>query len=209
MTGNTILIIAPHTDDGELGCGGTIARLVGEGKEVFYAAFSIAEDSVPEGLRKDILRDELHEAVSVLGINPQNLIVYDYKVRKFTGFRQSILEDMVELNKLVIPKTVFVPSRNDRHQDHGVISSEGFRAFKRCTVLGYELPWNNDGFPAQAFFELEEEYLTKKVCALKCYESQAGRPYMDESFITGLALTRGIQAGCRFAEAFEVMRLIL
>ena len=44
---NNILVLAPHTDDGELGCGGTISKFVKEGKNIYYVAFSTAEESVP------------------------------------------------------------------------------------------------------------------------------------------------------------------
>ena len=63
-----ILVLAPHTDDGELGCGGTIVKFIEDGVEVHYAAFSTAEESVPEGLPKDILKIEVREAMASLGI---------------------------------------------------------------------------------------------------------------------------------------------
>jgi len=63
-----ILVLAPHTDDGEFGCGGSVARFVDEGKEVYYAAFSTAEESVPEPWPKDILKTEVREATKRLGI---------------------------------------------------------------------------------------------------------------------------------------------
>ena len=52
----TALVLAPHTDDGEFGCGGTMARLIESGVEVTYVAFSTAAKSVPEGFPRDILR---------------------------------------------------------------------------------------------------------------------------------------------------------
>jgi len=61
-----ILVIAPHTDDGELGCGGAIARFIEEGKDVYYAAFSVAEDSVPEGFPKNELEIEVRRAMKIL-----------------------------------------------------------------------------------------------------------------------------------------------
>ena len=51
---NNILVLAPHTDDGELGLGGTISKLIELGKKVTYVAFSTAQQSVPEGFPKDI-----------------------------------------------------------------------------------------------------------------------------------------------------------
>ena len=63
-----ILVLAPHTDDGEFGCGGSIAKHIQSGDEVYYIAFSSCEESVSEGMPKDILVKELYKATSVLGI---------------------------------------------------------------------------------------------------------------------------------------------
>ena len=62
------LVLAPHTDDGEFGCGGTMARLVEAGCEVRYVAFSIATRSLPEGFAPDTLAREVREATAELGI---------------------------------------------------------------------------------------------------------------------------------------------
>ena len=77
LEGN-VLILAPHTDDGELGCGGTISRLLEEGNEVFYLAFSICEESVPEGFPKNALETEVKKATAHLGIPSKNLILKNY-----------------------------------------------------------------------------------------------------------------------------------
>ena len=99
QTKKRILILAPHTDDGEFGCGGTISKFIEEGAEVFYVAFSCAEESVPKGFPKDILETEVKKATSVLEIKPENLFIYKYLVRKLSYHRQEILENMVHLNK--------------------------------------------------------------------------------------------------------------
>jgi len=83
-----VLVLAPHTDDGELGCGASIARFVGEGIDVFYAAFSTADQSLPEGLPPGTLAQELRAATAVLGIPQENVLVYDYEVRKLNYVRQ-------------------------------------------------------------------------------------------------------------------------
>lgn len=94
---NTVLVLAPHTDDGELGCGGLINKLCNLGKKVIYVAFSICEESVPEGFDSKILGREVKDATSVLGIKPENLLILDYKVRVFSERRQDVLEDIVRL----------------------------------------------------------------------------------------------------------------
>jgi LmbE family N-acetylglucosaminyl deacetylase len=205
----TILVLAPHTDDGELGCGGTIARFVEEGKNVYYAAFSLAEESVPKGFPKDILLKEVKEATAILDIAPDNLLIYKYPVRKFSEFRQNILDDLVALNRELEPDLVFMPSRNDLHQDHFTVAMEGLRAFKFTSILGYEVPWNNVTFETRGFMCLEKRHVEKKIEALKCYRSQIGRKYSSEDYIRGLARTRGVQIGVDYAETFDVLRWVL
>ncbi len=206
---NRILILAPHTDDGELGCGGTIARYINEGKQVFYVAFSICEESVPKGYPKDILKTELYRAARTLGLEEKNVFTLSYKVRKFPETRQHILDDMIRLRNELNVDSVYLPSTHDVHQDHQVINAEGIRAFKNCNIFGYELPWNLTQFSAQAYVKLEEYHLKKKWEALQCYQTQLQlkRPYFTENFIRGLASVRGTQIGSDFAEAFEMIKI--
>src|SRR5207302_9983667 len=63
-----VLVLAPHTDDGEFGCGGTMARLVETGADVRYVAFSIATRSLPEGFAADTLARAVKEATAELRI---------------------------------------------------------------------------------------------------------------------------------------------
>ena len=101
MIGNykRFLLLAPHTDDVELGCGGTIAKFLEEKMEIHVAVFSTAEKSVPKGFPKTALRDEFYRATSVLGIKKKNLSVYNYEVRKLSYSRQEVLEELVTLRK--------------------------------------------------------------------------------------------------------------
>lgn len=206
---NTILILAPHTDDGEFGCGGTIARYVSNGARAIYVAFSAAEQSVLQHLPSDILRTEVRKATAVLGVKNEDCVVLDFEVRRFPELRQQILDKMIELNRLYAPDMVFLPSANDTHQDHQTIAQEGFRAFKRTTMLGYEVPWNNLDFRTSCFVELSDDQLETKVRAVAMYQSQSHRDYASKEFIRSLALTRGVQIGKKYAEAFEVVRWVI
>lgn len=201
-----VLVLAPHTDDGELGCGGTLSRLTDAGAEIFYCAFSICEESVPDGFPDDVLDSEVRVATGRLGIPPENLTVLGFRVRHFPSDRQEILENIVELRRKIDPQLVFVPCQFDVHQDHHVIHEEGIRAFKRTTILGYELPWNNMQGRAQVLVRLDQEHLDRKIDALTAYESQQHRNYVTEGFLRDLARVRGVQAGYDYAEAFELVR---
>jgi LmbE family N-acetylglucosaminyl deacetylase len=204
-----VLVLAPHTDDGELGCGGTIARLLEEGAEVFYLAFSTAEASVPEGFPSHQLEIEVRGATEALGIPPENLYIYKYQVRKLNYVRQEILEELIRLRARLQPDVILLPSSQDIHQDHSTVYREGLRAFKHSTILGYELPWNNLAFSTHSFIRLEQRHLDKKMEALKAYSTQEGKHYMAPDFIRSLARVRGTQINETYAEAFEVIRLIV
>ena len=205
----TILILAPHTDDGELGCGGGIARFIEEGKNVFYAAFSTAEKSVDPKLPNNILEIEVKAATKKLGIKRENLFIYRNEVRKLNYIRQEILEELIKLKKKIDPDIIFMPSINDIHQDHNTIAQEGLRAFKDKTILGYELIWNNISFNTTSFITLKERHVQAKVDALKEYKSQNSRAYMSQEFIFSLAKARGVQIGADYAECFEIMRWVI
>ena len=130
MVKNKILVLAPHTDDGEFGCGATINKLINEGFDVYYAAFSACQQSVLKEFPSDILITEVKAATQKLGIKKENLILFEYDVRTFNYKRQEILDDIIKFKKEIDPDLVFIPSLNDIHQDHATIANEAVRAFK-------------------------------------------------------------------------------
>lgn len=206
---NNILVLAPHTDDGELGAGGTISYFLEKKAKIWYAAFSTAEESLPNGMPKDTLKKEVKKATSQLGIDNENLIIYDYQVRKLNFSRQAILEDLIKLKNRIHFDLILMPSLKDIHQDHLTVAQEGLRAFKTTSILGYELIWNNLSFDTTCFIRIEERHLQNKIEALKHYKSQKGRDYVSPDFVKSLARTRGVQIGTQYAEAFEVIRWVI
>ena len=188
------VVLAPHTDDGEFGCGGTMARLAEAGCDVRYVAFSIATRSLPEGFRPDTLAREVREATAELGIPEDRLTVHDFDVRTFPEWQ---------------PDVVFQPSLHDIHQDHQTIAEEGLRAFKRTTILGYEIPWNNFQFSYQWYVSLEHRHIERKIAALERYASQQHRRYADPEYVRNLARTHGINVNREYAEVFQVYRVIV
>lgn len=205
----TILVLAPHTDDAEFGMGASIAKFIMDGNRVFCAAFSACKQSVKPEFPEDILVTEVKEASAILGVKKENLFLFEYNVRTFNQHRQNILDDIIKLRDTINPDLVFIPSLKDVHQDHKVISEEGVRAFKFCSIFSYELPWNNFTFTNSCFVLLEEKHVEVKARAIEKYRSQAHRNYANEEFIYALARTRGVQINSRFAECFEIVRCIL
>lgn len=204
-----ILVLSAHTDDGEMGAGGSIDRFIKENNEVYYIAFSTAEQSLPKHFPSDTLSKEVKQATKTLGISSENLYVFHYEVRKLNYVRQEILENLVKIKKEINPDLILMPSLRDIHQDHTTVAQEGLRAFKDVSILGYELLWNNLSFDTTCFIKLKRENVEAKSRALQQYKSQSDRNYMSKVFVFAHAHTRGVQAGCTYAEAFEVVRWII
>lgn len=202
------LVLCAHTDD-EFGCAGTITRLIEHGAEVRYIALSRCEESVPVGFAPDVLEHECRACTAALGVDPALTEVLGFPVRYFPAQRQEILETLVRYNREWRPDLVLLPSSFDTHQDHATVFQEGFRAFKHATLLGYEMPQNLISFHNSAFVALTAEHIERKIAALGLYASQTFRPYSTGEFIRGLANVRGVQCNAAYAEAFEVIRLIV
>ncbi len=199
-----VIVLAPHADDAELGCGGTIARMIEAGADVAIVAFS-----TPAGAPRAVLESEAHVSRQVMKIKEENLHIWSYEVRTLAAHRQEILERLFQLNQQHKPDLVMLPSLKDLHQDHNTVAMEGLRAFKMCSILGYELPWNHMSFHTSAFVPLEDHHVENKIRSSMSYISQMGRQFFDEEFLRSLARTRGCQIGKKYAEAFEVIRWII
>lgn len=206
------LFISPHTDDVELGAGGTLTKLMEKGWEILWVVFSTAESSLPEGSPPDTLRKEFLDVANSIGLKENNLKIFDFQVRYLSSRRQEILEEMVKMKKEFSPNLVVGPSLDDNHQDHEVVAKETLRAFKDCaSIICYELPWNHITFNTQLFVKVKERHIAQKIELLKRYKSQIAldRPYFQEDYIRGWAKMRGVQVKSEFAEAFEVVRWII
>jgi N-acetylglucosamine malate deacetylase 1 len=203
-----ILILSPHTDDAELGCGGSICKFLKDGHEILWVVFSIAEESLPENMPKDLLNKEFLDVVELLNLTEKNYAVHKFKVRKFQETRQGILDELVKIRGTFKPDLVIIPSLNDFHQDHQVVSTEAVRAFKQtASIIGYELPWNHLTFDSTLFIKLEKSEISKKYELLQRYKSQCDiKNYFSQEYIFGLAKMRGVQCSSEYAEAFEVLR---
>lgn len=197
-----ILVIAPHTDDETLGAGGSIARWVEEGNEVDCLTFSVGYDGIGSNGVEHL------NALGVLGVVGQ-FGIGNYQTRYFHERRQDVLSYFFEFEYPDKYDLVLVPSRANIHQDHEVVTAEAMRAFRTCSILGYEMPWGDvRPFNPQFYVRLEHRHVNKKLRALDCYKSQKERDYMHDGVVVSQMRVRGMQVGARYAEAFEVIRWV-
>tara|TARA_A100001515_G_scaffold84853_1_gene67428 strand:+ start:2258 stop:2863 length:606 start_codon:yes stop_codon:yes gene_type:complete len=197
-----VLALAPHTDDVELGCGGYLSKLTKNKVVVDVIAFSEAQPlSVGDPVQ------EFENAMEIIGVNKTHFL--GYRPRYFHERRQDILECLWNTNKKDNYDLVLCPSSHDHHQDHQVIYEECFRAFKKTSIFGYEMPWNNRTFSTDIFVKLTKENLDEKFKMLDCYKTQGERAFMNKNYIFDMARTRGLQIDSEFAECYEAIRVVL
>ena len=211
MNFKKVLVLSPHTDDAELGAGGFIYKLLQDNAEIFWVVFSIAEDSLPPELPSDTLKLEFKNVLKAYNIKDENSLILNYPVRKLAESRQEILELLVKIKNDFNPDLVIGPSLNDFHQDHQTVANEMIRAYKSSSsILLYELPWNHVNFNSTFFVSLSDDEMNMKLQILKEYKSQINlkRRYFLDDFIKSLANVKGCQINKKYAEAFEVVRLI-
>lgn len=196
LNAKTVFVLAPHADDAEIGCGGTIARLVENGADVYSLVFT----------KTDERNSEMVNAANILGIT--KCYNFNLPIRKLTEYRQKILDKLLVLKVKFKPDLVIQPSLSDIHQDHQVVAQEGVRAFKDINLIGYEALWNNLNFDAQLFVSLNKNQVSKKIRAVRCYKSQYHKSYINSDYIKSLMKVRGVQIGFDNAEVFSVIRSI-
>lgn len=201
-----ILVLSPHPDDAEFGCGGSIHRWTKkENREVHVKYFSKCMGSANNN-DFDIHNESVQAMKKLGGIHRG---IFNYFVREFQMQRQSILDDMIKLRDEIKPDLVLVPNSNDVHQDHATIYQESLRAFKFSNILGWEMIWNNvKNIDANYFMKLSEDDIKAKTRAIKCYKSQANRFYATDEYLKSMAVLRGTQINHKYAEAFELIRWI-
>jgi N-acetylglucosamine malate deacetylase 1 len=204
-----VLVLGAHPDD-EMGCGGIVGRLSDGGAEIHHHYFSTCAISTQgKGFAQEDLLAECETSRDILGISKSGRGGFDFPVRQFPQYRQEILDALIGLRKSIAPELVFTATTQDIHQDHATLTAEAIRAFKGTSIFGYEMPWNLLQQRYDCLVALNERELNRKIDAVMSYKSQAKSPYLDADFIRSLARVRGVQAGCHFAEAFQIIRLIV
>ncbi|MBU4501650.1 MAG: PIG-L family deacetylase [Nanoarchaeota archaeon] len=197
-----ILAIGAHPDDIELGCSGTVALCNLKGYTTYFLVLSLGEKGGDPKIRKQ----EAIKSSKVLGI--KKLFFGNLQDTKIGNNITTI--SMIEkiINK-VRPDIVLTHSSKETHQDHRNTALSTFSAARNVsTILSYESPSNLQFFSPQLFICINRT-IDLKLKALKVFTSQANKDYLEIDAVLGLAKFRGYAAKAKFAEAYEVVRIII
>ncbi|MDP3026588.1 MAG: PIG-L deacetylase family protein [Nanoarchaeota archaeon] len=197
--GDNILAIGAHPDDIELGCGGTIAKHLELGDNVFVLIMTNGEIG-----KHSLNRQECLTSLKLLGVKESNIIFGNFPDGNLLD--NYITVDFIEkqLKRLNITK-VYTHDPHDRHQDHRKCSlSVSSAARKIPEIFLFQGPSTNPTFEPHYFIELSQENFIKKMDALNCYDSQIKKGSINLRLIKNLAELNGAGSEINYAEAFAV-----
>ena len=220
-----LLVIAPHSDDEVLGCGGLISKVKNEGGKVFVLIFNLGfeKDDTKESQEKR--KNEVREAMNVLKVDDYHLVhdQPDNNRDLDTEPLHSLIEVIestsnVSLEKIA-PTMVAIPTIFSHHQDHVHVHHACIAALRPIStpvsniVLSYEAPehsrWSASGvFEPNLFVEIDD-VIENKIIAFNKYRSQIRPGSRDDDSIRNQAKYRGQEVGKNLCEAFYVHRFIL
>ena len=203
FSGERLLFLGAHPDDIELGCGALLAHVAGK---IDLRCVTLSDNQENPELTN--LVDEHYNAMQILGVSEDELILKDFETRNFPRDRQDILEFLYELNSGFKPDVIFTHTQADIHQDHGVVTIEALRAFRGVTVLGFDVLRSSYGFFPHFLVEVSAQDVEKKIEALSAYSTYASRYYFDPEVIRSTSVRHGALAEKPFAEGFDTLRIV-
>lgn len=201
--GKKVCFIGAHPDDIELGCGALIARIAGKA-DVRCVTFSNNQKNPA----LSHLVPEHYASMETLGVPRERVDLLDFETRRFQEHRQEILETMIGILRKDDPDIVFVHTKSDVHQDHGVLTQEALRAFRGRTVLGFDVIRSSYGFFPDFLVGVDEEDVQKKLDALACYKTYAGKYYFSPEVTKATLIRNGAICERHYAEGFDILRIV-
>lgn len=202
-----ILLLGAHSDDIEIGAGGTVLELAAGSQplEVTWAVFSAPDERAAEA--------RASASAFLKGVRDPDVQVLSFRESYFPDQWAAIKDAFGALRRRVDPDVVFVHHRNDRHQDHRVLAELAWNTWRDHLILEYEIPkFEGDLGRPNLFVPLSEATVARKIdLLLEHFATQRGRAWFDEDTFRGLMRLRGLESNApdRHAEAFHAPKLVL
>jgi LmbE family N-acetylglucosaminyl deacetylase len=203
----TMLCLGAHSDDIEIGCGGTILHLLSRYRnlDVVWVVFSSGREREREARRS--------AALFLKRAQRQRVIVKSFRDGFFPYEGTRIKEFFEQLKKEVNPDLIFTHYRTDRHQDHRTISDLTWNTWRQHLILEYEIPkYDGDLGSPNCFVPLDQDICARKIkCICDVFQTQSNKAWLTEDTFQALLRLRGVECAApdKYAEAFYCRKLIL
>lgn len=203
----SILCIGAHCDDIEIGCGGTLLKLLEEydSVRVKWVVFT----------SNDLRKKEAQKSAEhfLKKANQSEIEIFSFDDGFLPSVWSEIKEKFEEIKKQFNPDLIFTHYRHDLHQDHRTLNELTWNTFRNHLVLEYEiLKYDGDLGTPNFFVPLEKNHIDRKIEILSnCFKSQLSKQWFDETLLTSLPRIRGVECAAEstFAEAFYGRKITL
>lgn len=200
------MCLGAHADDIEIGCGGTILKLVQDypDSEFYWVIFSAEGERVNEAQKsgETFLRT----------IKSKTIEIQDFKDSYFPFYGSEIKDFFVGLKRKFSPDMVITHYGDDAHQDHKLISKLTWNAFRDNFIIEYEIPkYDGDLSTPNFFVHLDELLVKEKISNIsRIFLSQKAKPWFDEDSFRAIMRIRGIESNSpsKYAEGFYCRKVI-
>jgi LmbE family N-acetylglucosaminyl deacetylase len=201
-----IVALGAHPDDIEIGCGGTLLRLIEEGRVASATWVVLSGD----GRRRGEARAGADAILA--GVPRVNVRLEDFRDGYFPAHFEPI-KDVMESLRPLDPNLVLVPRRSDAHQDHRLLGELAGTVFRDHLVMEYEIPkYDGDLGSTNVYVELPRAVVDRKVDVLmRAVPSQLGRAWFSAETFQSLLRLRGVEsrAASGYAEAFICRKAVI
>jgi LmbE family N-acetylglucosaminyl deacetylase len=199
-----VLCIGAHADDIEIGCGGTLLKwaTANPGLQFHWVVFTA------EGKRAAEARAS---AKALLHGSRLKIVIKDFR-NSFLPFQGGRVKEFFEaLKKSFEPDVVFTHFRDDRHQDHRLLSDLAWNSFRNHLILEYEIPKYDGDLGHPNFFVSLTESLSRKKSEHICryFQTQSNKHWFAEETFLALMRLRGVECAAPYAEAFYCRKLLV
>jgi LmbE family N-acetylglucosaminyl deacetylase len=201
-----ILCLGSHSDDIEIGCGGTILQLLSriEELDIIWVVFGSSNEREREARKS--------AALFLSRARQQEIIIKNYR-DGFFPFEGAQIKGYFEELKGTSPELIFTHNRRDAHQDHRLIAEMTWNTFRNHLILEYEIPkYDGDLGQPNLFVPLDKEFYQKKIrYIMDAFDSQRAKPWFERETFLALMRLRGMEcvAPSGYAEAFHCRKLVL
>lgn len=201
-----ILCLGAHSDDIEIGCGGTILKMLSSNP-------AINVQWVVLGAAGDREKEARESAECFLGrAAVKKIVIKGFRDSFFPYIGAEIKEYFEQIKREISPDVIFTHCRHDLHQDHRLTCDLTWNTFRDNLILEYEIiKYDGDLGAPNAFVHLEEAHAREKVQnILKVFMTQGSRSWFTEDAFISIMRIRGLESNApeKFAEAFYCRKLV-
>lgn len=201
----SVLAIGAHSDDIEIGAGGTILQWIADGVQLDITWCALSAIGPRAGEARASAEAFLQGAATI------DIRLAEFRDGYFPAERTAVKDWIETLKAAPTPDVILTHQRDDAHQDHRLLCELAWNTFRDHLILEFEIPkWDGDLGRPNVYMPISEDVLARKIALLnRHFGTQRSKAWFDDETFRGLARLRGVECRQRYAEAFYARKVLL